>query len=110
MEKPEVLIDWSNSAEKIKNLVRALNPHPGAHTIIQGKRVKIWRAKVINLKVSCQEAGSVLLCDGKEGLAVACGSGHLLLEEMQPEGKGKMTGAEFCRGHKIQFGEKLKVP
>lgn len=107
IEKSETLIDWSRSAEEIKNLIRALNPHPGAYTFYKNKRIKVWRAQNADFPKDTPsfKAGSVLLSDDKMGLVIACGEGNLLLTEIQPEGRPKMSGTEFCRGHKIQVNE-----
>lgn len=40
-------IDWSKSPKEINNFIRAqTKPYPGAFTIINGKKVKIWSATV----------------------------------------------------------------
>ena len=43
-------IDWSWSAERIRNFIRAqTRPYPGAFTTIGGKKVRIWSADVEEL-------------------------------------------------------------
>ncbi len=49
--KPEDgLIDWTWNSEKIRNFIRAqTKPYPGAFTILNGKKVTIWDARIEDL-------------------------------------------------------------
>jgi methionyl-tRNA formyltransferase len=67
-----------------------------------GKVIKVFRAKQVEGK---REPGSVEA--GKDYLHVGTASGCLALEELQQEGKRRMTVEEFLRGYKIATGEKL---
>jgi methionyl-tRNA formyltransferase len=58
--------------EQAERTVRALSPHIGAWAELHGRRVTIWRAHVED--------------------------GELVPDEVQPEGKRRMTYAEFLRG------------
>ena len=44
---------------------------------------------------------------GEGGITVACGEGAIVLTRIVPEGKGKMSAAEFIRGRKISIGARL---
>ena len=44
----EEKIDWSKSARDIFNQVRGMNPWPVAHTLLDGKRFKIYAVEVVN--------------------------------------------------------------
>jgi methionyl-tRNA formyltransferase len=70
----EFRIDWSRAADEIMRVIRAANPRPGAWTTVDGKRMKVWRARPT-------EAGAI------EPL------------EVQPEGKARMTWDAWRRGH-----------
>ena len=56
------------------------------------------------------EAGTVVSLDahGEGGITVACGEGAIVLTRIVPEGKGKMSAAEFIRGRKISIGARLE--
>jgi methionyl-tRNA formyltransferase len=43
----------------------------------------------------------------RHAIEVACGSGVLAIEELQPEGKRRMSAAEFCAGTRLQQGARL---
>ena len=93
-------IDWSEPAELIERKTRAFDPWPGAFTAVtdgtgQRRKLKIFRARV--LPESAGTPGSVSTHDDSEVL-VATGRGALRLEEVQLEGKRRMSAADFLRG------------
>ena len=65
-------IDWRRPPEEIVSRIRALSPHIGARAQLDGRRVTIWRARVVD--------------------------GRVELLEVQPEGRRRMTYDEFRRG------------
>jgi len=106
LSKEDGRIDWSKESEEIRNWIRGTNPLPGAFTCYKGSILKVHRAK----RIPCSREGvpgAILTADGKEGITVATGCGALALIEVQPEGKRRMTSAEFVRGHRICVGERL---
>ena len=72
-------LDWSRPAEELVNRVRALSPHIGAWGIVGGKRLVVWRAR-----------------PARDGSLLVVGSVELL--EVQPEGRRRMSAAEYVRG------------
>ena len=87
-------IDWSEPAEVIERKIRAFNPWPGAFMQISGQNLKIFSAAVVDLG---GEPGEILRSE-KE-LVVAAGKGAVSLDEVQLEGKRRMSAGEFLRGH-----------
>jgi len=106
--KEMAAIAWKKSSREIFNLVRGMNPAPGAFTHWQGHQLKIFRAHVVDAAAAASEAGSVVNVNAKEGeFFIQTGRGHLAIDELQIEGKRRMSAAEFLRGHVIQIHEKL---
>lgn len=101
--KDKVRIDWENSAEEIHNLIRGMNPWPIAWTMLDGKRVKIYRTVLDSNKVGIglMPTGKVFQKD--DNMYVKCGEGVVKVLEVQMEGKSKVSGNEFVQG----FGEKV---
>src|SRR5437868_4076878 len=87
-------IDWSESAAAIERKIRAYNPWPGAFMKVGDQNLKIFSASVVDLT---GQPGEILRSD--KDLIVAAGKGALCLAEVQLEGKRRMSGAEFLRGH-----------
>lgn len=103
LRKHEFRIEWGHSAVSIHNQVRALAPDLGAWTLWRGKRIKIFRTRLLP-EVRGLSAGELCRIDA-ERLAVGSGEGELELLLLQPEGKKRMTAAEFLRGYRPGSGE-----
>lgn len=106
--KEMAAIAWKKTAREIFNFVRGMNPVPGAFTILQGRHLKIFRTHVVEESVSGAAAGAIVQANVKTGeLIIQTGGGLLALDELQIEGKRRMSAADFLRGHQLQTHEKL---
>ena len=103
LKKEDELIDWSQSAQKVHDRIRGMNPFPGAYTLREGKRLKLWQSRLEPLPTAGAAPGTVVAA-GKKGFWVACADQALLLTEVQPEGKSRMDGAAYARGYQAQPG------
>jgi len=102
-------LDWTRPTDEILRRIRALSPSPGGATTFRGRRLKVLRAG--------RDGGQLLGPDATPGsvvagrvLLVAAGRSPretLRLDEVQPEGKRRMSGEEFLRGYRPQAGERL---
>lgn len=107
IEKEDCLLDFSMDATALHNLIRGLSPIPLAFTHTpDGKLLKVTASRVISDEGTHTECGKVLSLDAE--IAIACGKGILALTAVLPEGKGKMSAADFIRGRKIAIGDILK--
>lgn len=102
IDKTTGYIDFSKSATEINNLVRALNSYPYASTLYQGVRFKVIASKVSDCDLS-GENGKIADVS-KDGILVKCGTGALLITDVQFEGKKKMPVAEYIKGNTIEKG------
>ncbi len=97
-------IDFSRTAQQSYDRWRGFQPWPGAHTMLRGKKLIVQKMHVAG--VGEGEAG-VIKVQG-DALLVGCGGGRLLcLDEVQMEGKRRMSAAEFLRGNQVRSGERL---
>ena len=96
-------INWAQPAEAVRNFVRGLSPHPAAWTSIGGKIFKIYAAEVVKEKSGGRLAEPVgeLLTDNESYLHFRTLDGYISVTELQPEGKKRMTVADFFRGNKL---------
>lgn len=99
-------INWKNAAVQIERLIRGLNPWPSAYTGLDGKVMKIWKAKAVDSEKKL-EPGTVLKAE-KDVIEVQTGDGILQILELQMPGKKRMDTAAFLRGYTIQEGTVLK--
>lgn len=95
-------IDWSMGAAEIECLIRGLDPWPSAYTRLDGKTIKIWKAKVIPEDRS-QEPGRIVAVE-RNRILVQTGNGVLALLEVQLEGKKRMTVEAFLNGYPVSEG------
>ncbi len=100
-------LDWSRPARELFNLVRALSPKPGAHTLFRDRRLKVYKVQAIESETEPAAQPGELLGVGEGGPLVKTGVGLLELLEVQPEGKRRMGGLDFARGYRIERGERL---
>lgn len=122
IKKDKGKIDWSKGKEEIYNLVRGVNPWPGAYTYYNGKLLKIWSLSVVDenhLKNITEKAGSftenvdlkkpgkIITANENDGLIVKTGDGAVKIEKLQLSGKKRMTFKDFIHGYNMNKGEKL---
>lgn len=105
LEKSMGNIDWEKEASIIELLIRGLNPWPSAYTYLGNKILKIWSATVIEDKYNGNPGEIVDIT--KEGFIVKCGKHNLLINEIQLQGKKRMSSDAFLRGHSLTKGETL---
>jgi methionyl-tRNA formyltransferase len=105
MKKEDGRIDWNRSAVEVHNQIRGLDPWPGAYTSLNGELLKL--AKTSPQVAGCGTPGSVVSAD-KGGVCIACGSGTLLIKELQLAGRKRLTAGDFLRGCTLKPGTVLE--
>ncbi|MEN8686918.1 MAG: methionyl-tRNA formyltransferase [Desulfuromonadales bacterium] len=101
MKKDDGRIDWSRSALEVHNQVRGLDPWPGAYTSLDGEMLKL--ARTTPQDNGDTPPGTVIAAD-RDGVRIACGSGTLLVGELQLAGRKRLVAADFLRGCPLQPG------
>ncbi len=101
IQKKDMRINWNETAERIRNKVRAFSPYPGAFCYFHDRILKIFDCLVIDDKTT-GNPGEVLLADEKKGLYVQTGKGIISVLSLQLQGKKRLGWSEFLRGTKIQ--------
>ena len=96
-------LSWQQPAPALHNLVRGLVPWPGATASWRGAEVKVWRTRVHAAPATAPPGTITAVLS--EGLCVACGTEQLLLQELQPANRRRMSAREFAQGYRAQPGE-----
>lgn len=105
--KEDCLVDFSKDAQTVHNLICGLSPVPLSFTHTpNGKLLKLIESKIADRETPHERIGEVLSLDGK--IEVACAKGSLYIERVLPEGKSRMSAADFIRGRNISVGDILK--
>jgi methionyl-tRNA formyltransferase len=105
LKKTDGLLDWRQPAEALATRIRAMSPWPGATTHLAGQTLKIHSAKADS---ASGPAGEILASEARV-IRVACGSGSLVLESLQLQGRKRLSAAEFLRGHPLPPGTRLDL-
>ena len=98
-------LDWNKEAHELHCLIRGLDPWPSAYGFLAKKRFRFFKPQVITGAV--QEAPGTLCRADKEGILIATGRDYLLIREIQPEGKKRMTVQSCLCGMQLPVGEKF---
>jgi methionyl-tRNA formyltransferase len=101
ISKEEAKLDFAQPAAALARKVRAFNPFPGAHGLVNAVTVKIWGAQPEAGAVGAAP-GKVLAADAAQGIVVACGEGALRLTELQKPGGKRLPAAEFLKGFPLE--------
>jgi methionyl-tRNA formyltransferase len=104
LKKEDGRIDWTLPAKTIHNLIRGLQPWPGAHTMFRGQSLHLWRSRLAAEKLNL--APGALVHNG--GVFAVAGDGASLeLLELQLEGRKRMPAGIFANGHRLTNTEQL---
>jgi methionyl-tRNA formyltransferase len=104
LKKEDGRADFEQSASHVYDRLRGFQPWPGCYTSFRGKKLAIIAASP--LPASGQHAPGEFVVDGNR-LLVACKHSSLELLEVQPEGKRKMSAADFVRGYRPTPSERV---
>ena len=106
--KEDCELDFSKDCDTVHNLIRGLSPIPLSFTHTpDGKLLKIVESEICERESVNEEIGKVIsLENGK--IRVLCANGSINILKVLPEGKGRMSAADFIRGRKINEGDILK--
>ena len=104
IDKSEALIDWRAPAEQIERRLRAFDPFPGAHFVLAGQAIKLWRASVVDAMPGLP--GQVLYADGGR-CVVACGQRALALQSLQRPGGRRQDVATWLQAQPGLLGQRL---
>jgi len=102
--KENCKIDWSKTAFEIRNLIRGVNPVPGAWTMLNDKVYKIWECEEVEEPTFSEKGGTVLVANSKEGLIISTGKGAIKVNVIQAPNSKKMNILDYLRGNIIEIG------
>lgn len=95
-------IDFSLPAQQVHNKIRGLSASPCAATMLNGKRLKIFKSTMSDKKKYDLAAGTVV---NEKDFTVVCGDGYTVtFTEVQSEGGKRMKVSDFLRGNHIEEG------
>jgi len=99
-------IDWSKPVSEVYNLIRAVNPAPGAWSMIKGQKVDIFDSA----KVDGSGQPGQILSITPEGMTIAAGGGAILAKRVRVPKGPKVTAAEFAASTGLAVGDIFDRP
>lgn len=106
IEKEEAKIDWGKSAEQIHNKVRAFVMGPGTFCLFNSLKIKVHKT-LVEKNNSTAASGEIIEATDV-GIKVKCGKDALVIKELQPESRARMTVQEFLKGHPLSKGNRFE--
>ncbi|MFT5823414.1 MAG: methionyl-tRNA formyltransferase [Crocinitomix sp.] len=100
--KPDCKVNWDDTTRNIYNKIRGLSPYPAAWTALQPTEGKTKSLKVFQTKPvvdGSNHVGSIKV--NEEGVYFGTQDGWLKIEELQLEGKKRMSIDQFTQGFKF---------
>ncbi len=105
--KDMTVIDWTKDSKTISNLIRGLTPFPKASCLMNGKNLKVLKAKPV-CETTSKPCGTIVRVN-EDSFDVACASGTVLrIYEIQPEAKKAVSVKEYLKGNDISINTVLR--
>jgi methionyl-tRNA formyltransferase len=98
-------ICWEKTAREIHDLVRGVQPWPGAFTFWRGNRLKILEAVSADAQAKGKTGEIVEL--HKDGFYVQAADRAVLVKRVHPANSHAMDARAFLAGHRLTVGEML---
>lgn len=117
IEKLEGYLDFSRSAVTLDRQIRslAMGPHPFGvwqncpmHSQSKGKTLKIFARALEKTAASHYKPGEITEVS-KDNFSIQCGTGWLLVTEVQPESKSRMSVESYLLGHSVKPGDSFEL-
>jgi methionyl-tRNA formyltransferase len=129
LTKADGAIDFSRPAREVAARMRGVDPWPGAQATLRGQTIKLFTrdgVEVVNsgparspansgpypgtvLTASTGAPGTVLAIDDA-GAHVACGTGAVIVRELQLPGRKRLAAAQVAAGRGLVVGDVLGTP
>jgi methionyl-tRNA formyltransferase len=127
VERATARVNWSLPAVEVSRLIRAMDAVPGAWSEISGAPVKLYRPQVVPHHLVdpprtpgaagnggpppgalAPVPGQVVWADGERGILIAAGEGGVLVTEVQPPGKRRMSAQDWVNGRGVVSGQRFE--
>ena len=97
-------IDWAKPAAEVHNLIRGCDPQPGAYSFFQGKKVRLFEARLADAPPKSRP-GEITAVDG-DGFSVAAAGGAIRIAKVRTEA-GKQEAAAFAAAAGLKPGDRF---
>lgn len=99
------LINFLKPAHSVYNQIRGLSPYPAAYTFLGGKKIKIYKIRVVSGTAATEPY--VISEVQSSSFTVGCLEGAIEILELQIEGKKPMLTKDFLNGYNLKPGDRF---
>lgn len=107
MKKEDGCLHWNQTAEAIRNRARGMEPWPGTFGFLKGKRLRF--CKVETGPGTKDDAPGVVMRVSDYGIEIGTLKDRIIVTEIQPEGKKRMSVKSYLQGHPVEPGEQFNA-
>ena len=97
IKKIDLKIDWNEDVFSIHNKIRAFDPHPGAYSFINGKRIKLFQSRIIKVNLIENKKAGQIIIDQNRLCIYVCDNSCIEVCKVQLEGKTKNKSSDFIK-------------
>lgn len=97
IKREEEHINLNKTRREVFNQIRGLSPVPGANLLVDGEEFKIYGSEISERKFTNKEIGEVTGLY-KEGIGVMTSDGEIILTDIKPFGKKRMSASSYING------------
>lgn len=101
LSKEMCMLDFSQPVRKVHKKICGLSDWPCAVTILNGKRLKIYKSEIVSNIPTGRHPGEIL---NPKDFSVACSDGVIKFVEIQAEGSKRMKTSDYLRGKPVSEG------
>lgn len=105
IKKSETQIDWNENSNLIYNKIRGFSPNPAAFSYYGGKRIKIYKIKIVDLNLEDKFESGQIVAINQDEVIVKTADGYIAILELQAENSKRMDISTYLRGNKFEVGE-----
>ena len=103
--KEDEHIDFTKTTLEVYNLIRGLNPNPGAYALLDGEVIKVYESRIGNAKGKASYINNIY----KDGIGIGTENGEIILTKIKPAGKNIISVRDYLNGQKKDLlGSKLE--
>lgn len=97
IKREDELLDFNKTSREIYNQIRGLNPFPASYATLDGKVFKIYSSRIKDNIYATKRNGEIVRIY-EDGIGVSTNDSEIIITEIKPEGKRKMTVKEYLNG------------
>ena len=100
-------VNFNQNAKDVYNLIRGLNPYPAAFVLHKDKQIKVFGCKIEESYTADVQPGTIIK-KSKNEFILSCADGAISFDEVQLQGKRRMSVKDFFNGYNLEVGEQLR--